>query len=152
VLLDGRDNSRADEQLVSTAHLIKSGKLPSLEAFRAITREPLCVVITYGEVQTINGPFSRKRIVDALLQRKVEVPRFVVLSVEELDGLLSLVERGHELDEVIGRITGDDVGFNPLHVFQDELRERAVSTYAASRYNQFFERMFPFARARLPFQ
>ncbi|NQV27792.1 MAG: hypothetical protein HQ518_25870 [Rhodopirellula sp.] len=96
------------------------------------------VVVTYGKFFTVNGPFTRQRINRLLADAKLTPIPFVVLSIEELDSVVRLVESGHSFDSLVISLASDD-SFNPLHKFKDELDERCVSSFAFEKGNAFMD-------------
>jgi hypothetical protein len=67
-----------------------------------------CVVVTYGHIQTINGPVVRKRVRQQLADKGLDALPLVVFSLEELDMAIRLVELGHPLDDVISSLAGNE--------------------------------------------
>lgn len=126
----------AVEQLTGHATGISDGKWSN----SGLHRRRMCgVVVTYGKFFTVNGPFARKRIRQILTEKGQTPIPFVVLSIEELDSVLRLVERGQSLDGVIDQCATDEDAFDPLHKFRDELKECAVSSVTFSRGAAFLD-------------
>jgi hypothetical protein len=99
------------EQLIGHDRAIQQGHWQA----QGIPPKPaVCVVVTYGRIQTINGPFVRKRIRQQLAEKRLDALPFVVLSLEELDTAIRLVELGHPLDEVVRRLASGNLPGNPL--------------------------------------
>jgi hypothetical protein len=76
-----------------------------------------------------NGPFVRKRVQQRLSDIGLNSPPFVVLSLEELDTIIRLVELGHSLDSVIPALCGEENSFDPVQRYSSELGDRSVSSY-----------------------
>jgi hypothetical protein len=94
-----------------------------------LPRPAVCVVVTYGRVQTVNGPFMRKRVRQHLSANGLTSLPFVVLSLEELDIVIRLVELGHPMDEVVLALCDQENSFDPLQRYCSELTTKAVSSY-----------------------
>ncbi len=110
----------------------------------------LGVVVTYGKLYTANSPFVRKEIEKRLLAEGVTPIPFVVLSLDELDGVVSLVERGNLLDDVIRKLCSDENAFNPLmRFFKEELVENATSRFAKDKGRELLENIGPKCETRL---
>ena len=99
----------------------------------------VCVVVTYGRIQTINGPFVRKRIRQLLADKGLSVLPFVVLSLEELDMAIRLVETGHPFDNLIASLASNEDSFEPLAKFADELKNHAVSSFTHAKGKAFLD-------------
>lgn len=115
----------AIEQLIEHAASISAGDwvmhgIPQREV-KAI------VLVTYGRFYTVNSMWWRRAISDKCGADRL--PPFVVLSLEELDSLLSLVDRGWMFDTVISTICEIP---NILEAFP-ELKNHAVSSLTTSR-------------------
>lgn len=89
------------------------------------------VVLTYGRLSTINGPFFRKRVRDALSQRGKTAASFVVLSLEEFDSIIRLLEVGKRLDDVIFTLSSIE-SFDVIRRYEAELKKMAISAFAFS--------------------
>jgi len=124
------------EQLIGHDRAIQQGQWQP----QGIQPKPaLCVVVTYGRIQTINGPFVRRRVRQQLADKALDVLPFVVLSLEELDTAIRLVELGHPFDDVITSLTSNENSFDPLAKFADELRTQALSLSTYSRGKAFMD-------------
>src|SRR5207302_1748883 len=99
----------------------------------------VCVVVTYGRIQTVNGPIFRRRIRQDLANKGLPVLPFVVLSLEELDTVIRLVEVGHPLDDVICSLASNEHSFEALAPFRHELRSNALSSFANHRGKAFMD-------------
>jgi hypothetical protein len=97
----------------------------------------VCVVVTYGRINTINSCFVRKRILQQLADKQITPLPFVVLSLEELDTTIRLVELGHPLDDVAFAFANDDNSFNVTRRYDDALKDCAVSSFAIEKGNAF---------------
>lgn len=124
------------EQLIDHGTSIQSGAW----ADQGLAPRPvLCVVVTYGHIRTVNGPFVRRRIKERLLAKGKSPLPFTILSLQELDSVIRLVELGHQLDEVIRSLSEAEDSFNPLQQYSDELKDRGVSTFAYTRGSSLIE-------------
>jgi hypothetical protein len=92
--------------------------------------------VTFGRFSTVNGPFFRKRI-EGMMEVKPTAP-YVVLSIQELDAVIRLAERGKSLDEVLSKLASNDT-FNVLYQYQSELAKEAVSTFSGRRGKAFLD-------------
>lgn len=131
------------EQLIDHNSSIQAGQW---EAEGLPRGQAVCVVVTYGRISTINGPFTRKRIHQRLSDKGLDVPPFVVLSLEELDIVVRLVETGKRLDDIILTLSGREPSFNILRAFEDDLKDGAVSSFAFDKANAFLDRIVDKAR------
>ena len=86
-------------------------------------------MVTYGRIQTINGPFVRRRIKQVLAEKGLVPIPFVILSLEELDMAIRLAEQGHPFDDVIASLAANEDSFEPLASFADELKTHALSSF-----------------------
>lgn len=130
--------AQALEQLVRQNTSIQQGMwqnegLPS--------RAAVGVIITYGRLETINGPFFRNRIKQKLAENGSELIPFVVLSLEELDMTIQLVEQGHPFDTVISLLTKSEDTFVPPAMFEDDLKTKAISTFTHAKAKAFLDSM-----------
>jgi hypothetical protein len=124
------------EQMIEHGAAIRQGQWKG----QGLSPGPVaCVVVTYGRIQTINGPFMRKRIRQQLADKGLEVPPFVILSLEEFDVAIRLVELGHALDEVILTLANEQESFDPLRKYADTLQSRAVSTLTYDKGKAFMD-------------
>ncbi len=133
----------AVKQLTGHAASINDGKW---EESGLYARSMFGVVVTYGKFFTINGPFTRKRIRKILTDEGLAPIPFVVLSIEELDSVLRLVELGNNFDAVINRCATDEDSFDPLFKFQDELMQCAVSSNTFARGDEFLRQITDHAK------
>jgi hypothetical protein len=125
------------EQLIRHAGTIQTGTW----AGHGLVPGPVVgVVVTYGRIQTMNGPFMRRRIAEDLAGRNLVPIPHVVLSLEELDHVVRLVELGHPLDEVIAALASAEESFDPLRQFAPAFEgQRAISTFGYDRGQRFMD-------------
>jgi len=128
--------SSALEQLVEHDGSIQLGKW---QEYGLHPKPVACVVVTYGQIQTANGPFIRKRVRQTLSSKGLNAPPYVVLSLEELDVVIRLVELGHSFDEVIVALAKEENSFDPLQKFRPELTTQALSSYCYKRAMDFMD-------------
>ena len=125
-------------QLIGQSNGIQNGDWGQAGLQKAAT---VAVIVTYGKFYTLNGPFARKRI-RQLVEEKGDTPiPFVVLSLDELDSVLRLVELGHSLEELIQTMASNEESFDPLSVFQEELKNCAVSSFTFSKGDAFLKQV-----------
>ena len=127
----------AIKQLIQHSVGINRGEWEQYGLPRAPTT---AVVVTYGKFFTVNGPFTRQRINRLLADAKLTPIPFIVLSIEELDSVVRLVESGHSFDSLVITLASEE-SFNPLHKFKDELEEHCVSSFAFEKGNAFLDRI-----------
>jgi hypothetical protein len=97
------------------------------------------IVVTYGRIQTINGPFVRRRIKQQLSDKGLHPIPFVVLSMAELDMAVRVVELGYPLDDVVASLAKNEDSFEPLAVFAEELKTDALSSYTHVKGRAFMD-------------
>ncbi|MHC4400749.1 MAG: hypothetical protein ACYTG0_13820 [Planctomycetota bacterium] len=130
----------AVEQLIGHREGINEGKWEQAGLLR---RPTVAVVVTYGQIYTINGPFARKRVHEILAGKGLEPIPFVVLSLEELDMTIGLVENGHPLDGLMESLATDEDSFDPIYSFQHELKDCALSSLTLNKGQQFMDSIVP---------
>src|SRR5438046_2050320 len=111
---------------------IKEGLLP---------RSTICVVVTFGTIQTANLVFFRRRLRSHLEAKGIAPPPFVILSLEDIDSIVRLVELGHRLDDVIEALTVEENAFNPLRLFASDLKEKSVSLFTHRKASDFLNQI-----------
>ena len=105
-------------------------------------RPSIFLVATYGRINTVNGPFTRKRIRDRFAERGLDLPPFVVLSIEEIDSVIRLVELGSTLDDVLVTLAGED-SFDVLARYRTSLNADRVSSLTRKRATAFLDAIGP---------
>jgi hypothetical protein len=103
----------------------------------------VCVVVTYGRIQTINGPFGRRHIRQQLADRGLAALPFVVLSLEELDMAIRLVALGHRFNNIILSLASNEDSFDPIAQFAEELKSHAASSYTHNKGEAFMKGIAP---------
>jgi hypothetical protein len=123
------------EQLIVHAGAIRSGRWAE---HGLCPVSVLGVIVTYGHINTVNGPFMRQRVLANIAEKNLEPIPYVVLSTEEMDHVVRLVELGHELDDVIWTLTeAAPNSFDPLQRYTAAFQnQRATSTYSSSRVEE----------------
>jgi hypothetical protein len=101
------------------------------------------IVVTYGRIQTINGPFVRRRIRQLLADKGLKPIPFVVLSLEQLDTAIRLVELGHPFDDAVASLATNEDSFEPFAMFADELRTDALSSFTQAKGKAFMDSIAP---------
>lgn len=135
----GERIASAVAQLTAHAGTVRQGRwavhgLPAADA--------VGVVVTYGHIQTVNGPFMRRRVAEDLAGRGVQPLPYVVLSVTDLDHVVRLVELGHRLDAVIGSLAAAEDSFDPLRRFAPAFDgQRTTSDFSYNRGCEFMDRV-----------
>lgn len=92
------------------------------------------IVVTYGRIYTANTSLVRKNINDRLAAVGLPTFPWFVLSLDELDMLVSLVDRGHKFDQVVIRLVADLNDYDGLFkTYIPLLKENAISTFARAK-------------------
>lgn len=125
-------------QLTIHAEGINAGKW---EQAGLHTASHLGIIVTYGKFYAVNGPIAKRRIRDELAKEGVTPIPFVVLSIGELDSVVRLVELGHSFDDVVHSIASDEMHFDPLAVFSEELEDNATSAKTIETGQEFLGRV-----------
>jgi hypothetical protein len=128
------------EQIIGHDRSIQQGQW---QAQGIQPRSSVCIVVTYGRIQTVNGPFVRGRIQKLISDKRLNAPPFVVLSLEELDMAIRLVELGHAFDDVISSLASNVDSFEPLASFADELQSHALSSFSYNKGKAFMNWIAP---------
>ncbi|RZB30531.1 MAG: hypothetical protein SRB1_02811 [Desulfobacteraceae bacterium Eth-SRB1] len=119
----------AVEQVYKHINEIKSGHI-DLKQF--MSDEYKIIVLTLGRLQAVNTIFFKPSIIDRLEKKGISKPSFVVLSLQEFENYLSLVERGISFLELIERI--ETLGRNEaLDPYMEMLRQNAVPKIVEQR-------------------
>lgn len=131
--------AKALQQLVEHAAAVERGEW----AIEGLTPRPATmVVVTFGRVETVNGPFFRNWIDEELASFHLSAPRYVVLSLEELDSVIWLAESGAEFGVTIDALTSE-ASFDPLQRYVEALRQRAVSSFALRKSERMWDFLPP---------
>ena len=127
--------AEAMTQLIGHDESIQAG----LWARAGIPQRPTAafVIVTYGQFYTANTPFIRNRVVEQLQQVGLQSRPFVILSLEDLDSVVRLIEIGHSFDEIILRLSGPVASLNDY----PELAEHAISRFSIDRGTDFLQRL-----------
>jgi hypothetical protein len=128
------DFAKAIRQVVEHAESVNQG---DWAGEGLLPREAGFLVVTLGRIETVNGPFFRKWIDEQLTALGIHSPRYVVLSLEELDSVVRLVELGHEFGQVIQTLSSEP-SFDPLMHYAEDLRDCAASRFALDRANRMW--------------
>ena len=122
----------AVEQVYNHLNEIKNGHI-DLKEFQS--EEYRIVVLTLGRLQLVNTIFFKSIIIDRLKRKEISNPSFIVLSLQEFENYLSLVERGISLSKLIERI--ETVGRNDaLEPYMGMLTQNAIPKIVAQRGNE----------------
>lgn len=95
-------------------------------------KEYKIVILTLGRLQAVNTLFFKPFIIDELRKKGISNPSFLVLSLQEFENFLSLVERGVSFSQLIGSIEseGRNKGLDP---YMEMLKQNAVPKIIAER-------------------
>jgi hypothetical protein len=95
-------------------------------------KEYKIVILTLGRLQAINTLFFKPLIIEELKKNGISNPSFLVLSLQEFENLLSLVERGISLSQLIDSLEteGKNQGLAP---YMEMLKHNAVPKIVAER-------------------
>lgn len=125
----------AVEQLTNHGRAIADGKW---EVAGLRSNSTVGVVVSFGRVFTANGPFTRKRVREELESRGVSPIPYVVLSIDELDMVIRLVELGHSFDGLIESLAAEE-SYNPLQKYRDELVGFHGSSFTTEKGERFLD-------------
>ncbi len=134
----------AVDQLTSHSKSIAEGKWTDVGLRNCPT---VGVIVSYGRLHTANGPFTRARVAQALERQGISPIPYVVLSLDELDTVLCLVEGGKPFDEIIQSLCSGDGSFNPLASYRNELLTCSMSSATKARGQQFLDGLVTDARS-----
>ena len=125
----------AVEQVYNHLNEIKNGRI-DLKEFQS--DDYRIVVLTLARLQAVNTIFFKSIIIDHLRERGITKPSFVVLSLQELENYLSLVERGISFSKLIERIgtLGRNVAIDP---YMEMLNQNAVPKIVAQRGHEVLD-------------
>jgi hypothetical protein len=122
----------AVEQTYKHIAAIQAGE-PSLKVFSGLS--PIIAIITLGRLQLINTLILKPIVYDELSKRGVTNPSYVVLSLQELENLLSLVERGASLYDLLHKI--EESGWmHGLQAYNSMLRQNALPSLVEKAGNK----------------
>jgi hypothetical protein len=90
------------------------------------------VILTLGRLQAVNTIFFKPYIIEELENNGISKPSFLVLSLQEFENYLSLVERGVSFSQLTDRIEtmGRNQGLEP---YMEMLKQNAVPQIVAQR-------------------
>lgn len=134
----------AVEQLTTHSKSIAEGKWTDVGLRN---RPTVGVIVSYGRLHTANGPFTRARVAQALERKGISPIPYVVLSLDELDTVLCLVEGGKPFDGLIQSLCSGDGSFNPLAPYRSELLACSMSSVTKARGQQFLDGLVSDARS-----
>ena len=121
--------ANAIEQTFRHIKAIEAGE-PELQIFARFI--PKIIVLTMGRVQTANTIFFRSEIDRILGSKNINNMTYVVLSLQELEHLLSLVERNVSFSDLILRLEGTNQ-HEALAPFREMLSHNAVPSIVANK-------------------
>jgi hypothetical protein len=104
----------------------------------------VALLVTFGRFETINFVFFRNLINAKLKERGVGAPNpYLILSLQELDSVVKLVESGRDFGSLIAEFACDP-SCDPLsEKYPDELRLDAVSSFAKAKANRMYDFLPP---------
>jgi hypothetical protein len=108
----------------------------------------IAIVVTYRRFHTANGPFCRDRVAKLLQEDGIESIPYLVLSIEELDSLVWLVEQGESIGDIVASMAYESPNA-PLLPFRDKLQSRSVSTFVYSKGKKFLDGICRKGRANI---
>ena len=126
------------EQTYNHIQSIQAGE-PGLEAFVGLDTK--VVVLTMGHVQTVNTVFFKSEIDRILGDKGIHDFSYVVWSIQELEQLLSLVERGISLTEVLERYETEELG-NVLKPYRKMLSKCALPSLIRQKGKEITNPLF----------
>lgn len=101
-------------------------------------KEYKIVILTLGRIQAVNTIFFKPLIIEDLEKNGVSNPSFLVLSLQEFENLLSLVEKGNSLTKIIGSV--EDEGTNKgLAPYMEMLKQNAVPKIVTQRGKEILD-------------
>ncbi|MCC6678265.1 MAG: hypothetical protein IT436_14080 [Phycisphaerales bacterium] len=125
----------AVQQLYEHAEAIRAHKWSS---YGLAARDCVGVVVTYGNIPTVNGTLFRRRVAQVATTNSAPSIPYLVLSLPLFDSLLRLVEHGNALDDVVHSLTNDDDAAFPGRYEQD-LWLDAISEITRRRGQAFLD-------------
>lgn len=128
----------AVEQLASQAPQVEAG---IWDAAGLRPRRCLGLVVTFGKFYTANTPFVRERVAEHLAAKQRPQLPFVVLSIEELDTVVRLVELGETFEGVVGTL-GRAASADLLRLYP-QTRKSAISEATRTRAAALLNSMRP---------
>lgn len=124
----------AVRQLTEHGQAVRTGKWTPLGL---VARECFGVVVTYGWIPTANGSIFRRKVRELLLKDGCAHLPYTLLSINEYDSFLRLVELGKTPDAVIANLSANDNGGFPGS-FKSTLTSGAISNATYKRGKAFF--------------
>jgi hypothetical protein len=112
----------AVEQTYKHIAAIQAGET-GLEEFAGLDAK--VIVLTLGRVETVNTAFFKPEIDQNLANKGLKDPTYVVLSLQELEHLLSLVERGISLTDMLSRLENQPLQ-NALKPYKELISQNAL--------------------------
>jgi hypothetical protein len=97
------------------------------------------IIVTYGEVFTANSPFMRDRIAETLKLNGIVPLPWIVLSLVDLDALVSLMEMGIRIEDFVDTFKEEKDFFGPLARYKDELRKNGTSSFAKLKASEILD-------------
>jgi hypothetical protein len=96
------------------------------------------LIVTYGQLECLSTPWFEERVRVHLDDSKMGGVPFCVLSIEELDTVIRLIELGRPLDKLAVHIA--EKGPHSLRdLFFEEEAKNVISTFSRARWESFAE-------------
>ena len=96
------------------------------------------VIVTYRKLYTANDPFCRDHVAEILAGTDVEPIPYIVLSIEDLDSVVRLLELGHPLDGLVSKMVSESP-CGPLTLFRRDLEEVSLSLFTLNKAQKFLD-------------
>jgi hypothetical protein len=122
------------EQTMAHADAIRAGAWASAGLPPA---EVVCVLLTYGRLNTANLPFFRRQVCEKLADRGVLLRPFVVLSLDEFDMAIRLADQGELVDAVMAELAAIEGSAEVMQRYSTRLADDVVSRFARTRGESF---------------
>lgn len=119
----------AVEQVYNHLNEIRYGNI-ELKNFQADKYK--IIVLTLGRLQAVNTIFYKSIIIECLERKGISNPSFMVLSLQEFENYLSLVERGISLSKLIESVEVEGIN-DALEPYMGMLRQNAVPKIVAQK-------------------
>ena len=89
-----------------------------------IPRRPcIGVIVTFGKVYAATSPFGKDQIIGKVRMKGKDPIPYVVLSAEEFDSVISLVEAGSEFGDIVSKMCETHDSFGPLQPLRQALEQ-----------------------------
>ncbi|MCB0164251.1 MAG: hypothetical protein KDI79_08505 [Anaerolineae bacterium] len=127
--------ANAVQQTVGHIAEIQAGE-PALQDFA--DHDSRIIILTFGQIQTVNTVFFQPEIESILSAQGIGTPQYVVFSLQEFEHLLSLVERGVTLVDILDRFRNEPLG-EALEPYGDMLADNALPSLVARKGRELID-------------